>query len=286
MGLGIPQMYQQAEQMALLSKKMKEIRGDFCCVLPFCHTVEAEALGGSVNYGDEKAGPRAGEAVITSVDHLQKLPMPQLDRGRIFQVLKAARILSDAGETVILNVAGPLSVLNGLADFSLILRAMHKKPEIMEKALGHIEGMLLDYMKKAGEYGVGIISYADPGAGADILGQKLAFKMLSQFTSGFLRKADENLENNILLMLCPKISLAFTSTGYGYFRDVPVKEGESYVQACKRLRGQVRFAGTLCAGDMEKRLSGNCFKELCLFQKKEEQREFGLPKDTMEGRNL
>jgi uroporphyrinogen-III decarboxylase len=47
-----------------VSKKLKDKnRSDFC-ELPFCHTLEAESMGGEVNYGDETNGPRA-KAYIT-----------------------------------------------------------------------------------------------------------------------------------------------------------------------------------------------------------------------------
>ncbi|MDO5135835.1 MAG: uroporphyrinogen decarboxylase family protein [Eubacteriales bacterium] len=268
LGMQIPDLYQQGEQMALLSRAVKDQRGASCCILPFCHTVEAEALGGSVQYGDERSGPRSGPAVITSPDGLRALPTPLLDEGRIHQVLLAAKMLADAGETVVLNLSGPLSILNGLADFSLVLRTMKKEPQTMEKALCHIESMLLDYMEKAQDHGVQIISYADPGGGVDILGQRLALQMLRQFTYGFLKKADVRLKQDLLIMLCPKTALALTDTGYGKWRDIPLKKEVSYIQACRMLRGKVRFAGHLCAGTMEGTLPGNRFRELLLIPQK------------------
>ena len=51
-----PGRYLRHETMARLSKALKVHDKAVFCELPFCHTVEAEALGGIVNYGDEKLG--------------------------------------------------------------------------------------------------------------------------------------------------------------------------------------------------------------------------------------
>ena len=57
--LKFPDAYMQHETMAALSKALKRHDGASFCELPFCHTVEAEAMGGIINYGNEKTGPRA-----------------------------------------------------------------------------------------------------------------------------------------------------------------------------------------------------------------------------------
>lgn len=61
LGLTFPEAYLHWDTMAALSKALKEFDKAAFCELPFCHTVEAEAMGGIVNYGNEVAGPRAKE---------------------------------------------------------------------------------------------------------------------------------------------------------------------------------------------------------------------------------
>ena len=71
------------ETMAALSKALKRHDGASFCELPFCHTVEAEAMGGIINYGNEKTGPRAKEYICTSPEELLELPAMNLQEGRI-----------------------------------------------------------------------------------------------------------------------------------------------------------------------------------------------------------
>lgn len=59
LNLQFPDAYMRWETMAAISKALKMHDGASFCELPFCHTVEAEAMGGVINYGNEKTGPRA-----------------------------------------------------------------------------------------------------------------------------------------------------------------------------------------------------------------------------------
>ena len=63
--LTFPDAYLHWDTMALIAEALKETDGAAFCELPFCHTVEAEAMGGIVNYGNEKTGPRAKEYICT-----------------------------------------------------------------------------------------------------------------------------------------------------------------------------------------------------------------------------
>lgn len=51
--LTFPDAYKHAETMAELAQVLKECDKAPFCELPFCHTVEAEAMGGIINYGNE-----------------------------------------------------------------------------------------------------------------------------------------------------------------------------------------------------------------------------------------
>ena len=73
LGLTFPDAYLHADTMAKLSRALKEHDGAAFCELPFCHTVEAEAMGGLVNYGNDKTGPRAKEYICTKPEELLEL---------------------------------------------------------------------------------------------------------------------------------------------------------------------------------------------------------------------
>ena len=92
-GLRFPDAYMQAEMMSVLAKAFKKQGGTLCCMLPFCHTVEAEAMGAIVHYGDERTGPRVKEYICHSLDDVLSVPRMDFSKGRIQEVLRACKIL-------------------------------------------------------------------------------------------------------------------------------------------------------------------------------------------------
>ncbi|SFE58129.1 ASKHA domain-containing protein [Peptostreptococcus sp. D1] len=100
--------------MRAVDGAIKEYDDATFCELPFCHTVEAEAMGGIVNYGDEKSGPRAKEYICTKPEEILELKEIDFNSGRIFEVLEACKILGEQGEDVVLEVAGPFTIMNVL----------------------------------------------------------------------------------------------------------------------------------------------------------------------------
>ena len=131
--LKFPDAYKHAETMAELAQVLKECDKAPFCELPFCHTVEAEAMGGIINYGNEKTGPRAKEYLCTDIEEILELPAIDFGKGRIQEVLKACRILYEKGEHVVFEVSGPLTILNVLIDPKYVFKGMRKKPELMAR---------------------------------------------------------------------------------------------------------------------------------------------------------
>ena len=60
LGMKPKEIYSDPKKIAELAVIIKKQRGQQFCMLPFCHTLEAEMLGGNINLGDETAGARSG----------------------------------------------------------------------------------------------------------------------------------------------------------------------------------------------------------------------------------
>ena len=110
-GLNFPEVHTKADYLATLSMEMKKHKKDNLCRLPFCNTVEAEALGGNIKLGDAKTGPRVESYAYSSIDELLEMGDIDFTSGRIREVLKAVEILSGTGELVVLNVEGPFTII-------------------------------------------------------------------------------------------------------------------------------------------------------------------------------
>ena len=101
-------------------------------MLPFCHTVEAEAMGGIVNMGDGNLGPRAKEYCCTSAAELLELRKLIVQKGRIFmRCLKRVRDFGNRERACGIDDLGPFTIFNVLIDPKYVFKAMRKQPELM-----------------------------------------------------------------------------------------------------------------------------------------------------------
>lgn len=263
--LQFPDAYMHHETMAALSKALKRHDGASFCELPFCHTVEAEAMGGIINYGNEKTGPRAKEYICTSPEELLELPAMNLQEGRIHEVLLACQALREEGEHVVLQASGPFTILNVLIDAKYVFKAMRKKPELMKEVFWKLGGEILRFMEEAKKYGVDMISYADSSGGLNILGPKMAEQVVEDFTYEFLKKAAEKLGDSPLILLCPKTTFALLGTGKAEFVDAELSGPMEYGEGCIEMIGKARFMGQMCIKNVHYKLESGRIKTVRLI---------------------
>lgn len=264
LNLVFPDAYLHWDTMAKLSKALKEHDNAPFCELPFCHTVEAEAMGGIVNYGNEAAGPRAKEYICTTPEELLELPEIDFSAGRIHEVLLACKELRDQGEHVVLQVSGPFTILNVLIDARYVFKAMRKKPELMKEVFWKLGTEILKFMEEAKKYDVDLISYADSSGGLNILGPKMAVQVVEDFTYHFLKKVENLADDRTLILLCPKTTFALLGTKKAELRNRKLSGSMSYGEGCIEMIGKARFAGQMCIKNVGYRLENAVFKEVIL----------------------
>ncbi|MEF9839985.1 MAG: uroporphyrinogen decarboxylase family protein [Lachnospiraceae bacterium] len=264
LGLQFPDVHMHCDTMVQLSKALKKHDGASFCLLPFCHTVEAEALGGSINYGNDITGPRAKDYICSTVEEVLELPEIDLTKGRIHEVLLACQELRQQGEHVILEVSGPFTILNVLIDATYVFKGMRKKPEVMKKVFWKLGTEILKFIEEAKKYGVDMISYADSSGGLNILGPKMSEQVVEEFTYDFLIKVEEKVDNQMLVLLCPKTTYALIGTEKAVFKERQLSQPMSYGEGCIEMIGKARFAGQMCINNVGYQLKNGKFKEVKL----------------------
>ena len=291
-GILFPNAYTEREMMVKLALGVKEHNGAAVCLLPFCHTLEAEVLGGNIRLGDGVTGPRTGGYCCKTLEEVLALPgVEQAYRGifkengnpdtaegkkteehpenrgkvhRLAETLEACRILKRMGEDVVFLVSGPLTILNGLADSEMVFRALIREPELVERVLEKIGRDILTVMKLAEDAGVGLISFADPSGGVNIVGPKVAGRMAQTFTAGFLKEADRILRPETTVLLCPKTAFALIGTEMAEWKDHVLPEPMEYTKAILYKKKEIRFAGQDCMNHVGHVLADGKLKELVL----------------------
>lgn len=281
-GISFPQAYTEVELMAELANKVREHEGARFCKLPFCHTLEAEALGGEIRLGNAVTGPRAGNFRYRSLEEILEIPEIDMESTlsvRLRNILSACKKLSDSGEPVMFLVSGLYTILNGLIDPMIVYRAALKKPEILTAVLEKIEKDILKVMKLAEEAGASYLSYADPAGGVGIVGPKLAEWTAKNFTEKLLREADWILRPETIVLLCPKTSYALIGADMAEWKERKLPHEMEYLEAVEYFhrrqaenmeatdmleKGKVRFAGQDCINRNRHKLPNGIFKELVL----------------------
>ena len=242
-----PEVHLEARAMAALALEIKERNNAAWCTLPFCHTVEAEALGAKIRYGDHRNGPRVAEYACENPEDL--LNLPSIDytfSGRMAQVITACRLLQDQGEEVLLEITGPFTLLSSLIDPAVVFRMLRKAPEQVDVLFEKLHASLLIYVEAAYKAGVRLFSYADPTGGVNILGPRIAAGMAERFTLPFLQKIDQKLPKDALIHLCPKTAFALIDTALADVYVCDLSDGLAYPQAISSVCGKVRFVGQTC----------------------------------------
>lgn len=249
-GLTFPKAHCNAEDIVSLAKIIKEAQGDNFCAIPFCHTVEGEAMGGSVKLGDEKNGPRAKDYVCNALEDILDLETIDFTEGRISEVIKAAASLRKEGEEVVLFLSGPFTILNVLIEPTIVFKGFRKKSEIVEAVFKKLQNEILSYVEEMHKAGVRVVSYADSSGGLNILGPKFFERTMEMFTVDTLNKISETLGEDGLVILCPKTSLGLISSGRAEWGFIEVESESSYRDMCMSAIGKAKYIGETCMKDL------------------------------------
>lgn len=171
-----PAVHRDAEKMAMLSIAMHNEAGIENLGIPFCMTVEAEALGGEVEDGDGITEPHMVNYPLTSVEGWKDLKeLNPYENGRLPTILTCTRILSQKmpDVPVIGNLVGPLSLATSLVEATTLFKALRQSPGDVHRFLGFLAENSVRYGEALVKNGADIIVISDPSATGEILGPGL-----------------------------------------------------------------------------------------------------------------
>lgn len=242
-----PDVHTKAQDIAALASEIKSYKNNSLCMLPFCNTVEAEALGGKIKLGNYKNGPRVEAYTFNCIEEAKGFKEIDLSHGRINEVLKAVEILNEQNEIVSLNVEGPFTVATSLMDSTVFYKAIRKNTSEVYEFMEVIENSIVKYIKEGIKRGAKIISYGDPVGALDIVGPKIYREFSSKYTYNIL-KAVEKIDEG-LVHLCGKTSKTFEKMDLLHGEPIKFKEGLTYGECINYVikeRKDIRFIGHNC----------------------------------------
>jgi len=263
----LPAAHSDAVQMAALARAVYE-QGCFENYgLPFCMTVEAEAMGAEVNMGSQIYEPHVTGYVIDTVSDWRKLKEADVNTGRSKVVLDALSILrkETSDIPIIGNLTGPVSIAGSLMEPIVFYKELRKNNKEAHAYMEYVTRQLIAFGRAQVAAGADIIAISDPSGTGEILGPKFfkefAVTYLNQLLDG-IRK--ENLKT--IVHICGRMSQVYrevdevSSDALSFDSIVSLKEARSHL-GDRILMGNVStYALEFGQPEKVKALTRNCLK--------------------------
>jgi MtaA/CmuA family methyltransferase len=174
-GSSWPEAHKNAGDMVNLAAAAHNFCGLESMKLPFCMTVEAEALGCAISYGDEMNLPQVKSHPFSRYDRLSP-PADYLRRARVPIVLEAIRMAKDkyAGFIpVVSSVVGPFTLACKVFDFQDVLADILLDPGEIIRMLDVLTDLCKSYMKAQQDAGSDVILIGEASCSGDVVSPEI-----------------------------------------------------------------------------------------------------------------
>lgn len=235
-----PEANYKAELMARLASGAYTILGFDAVRVPFCQTIEAEALGCTIKDGGKLNLP----SPLThpyKIDDTPELPNDFLERGRIPELIKAVKILKETvgdNALVIGGIIGPYSIAGNLMGVTDILRNSFKKPQLLAPffEVSQKAGLLL--ARELINAGADAICIEDMMASMDLISPKIYRDLVYPWQ----KKLVESLQDVPTIMhICGKLDAIIEDIANLGVTAISVEEKVDAPAAVKKLSDYDRF---------------------------------------------
>lgn len=245
LGLKLPDLYLNAEDMVKLALKIKGDKNSNFCKLPLDTCVEAENLGAMIKYDESPLGPRKLSDILNETEEVLNLPALDPSKGRMAEILKACQMLIEQGETVALEIRGIFDILNSLMDIQKVFMTCAMKQDVMKQVCDKIRSDLIIYFLAAEKAGCNLFFYSDSSGGLNIIGPRYGKKMVDWFTYPLMKELSDVLSEKSIVHMCPKTAFMLVGCDKAKWKEEGLTEEMDYLSAYKN-NPKVRFTGQKC----------------------------------------
>lgn len=192
-GYTLPEAHHEQLLMSKLAFHVAEATGFENFGVPFCMTVEAEALGSEIDFGTLACEPKIAREVFTSVSKVDFRDISVISRiPRIESIGAATYRLSEkySDIPVIGSITGPVSTAASIVDPMGFLKELRKDRDNSHKVMDYVSDFLIQYASILVENGAKVICIGDPTATGEILGPK----MFEEYAVRYLNKVIKGIK--------------------------------------------------------------------------------------------
>lgn len=206
-GVTWPEAHINPEMMAKLTMGAYENGGFENFGVPFCMTVEAEAMGATVGLGTKVNEPRVTEYPINSVIEWEKLTNIDVKKGRTKVVLDAIKILKskELEVPIIANLVGPVSTASSLMEPTIYYKELRRRPDKAHEFMEFVTENLITFAKAQIDAGADIIAISDPSGTGEILGPKLFQEFTIPYLNKIVEATKEATNGGIIIHICGRL---------------------------------------------------------------------------------
>ena len=209
----LPDAHSDARKMADLAKAVYEYRCFENVGVPFCMTVEAEAMGAPVKMGSDVVEPHIAQYVMDSVCETEKLAPADLTKGRSAVTLEAIRLLKQEldGVPIVGNLTGPVSTATSLVEPTVFYKEMRKKNADVHAFMILVTDHLIAFGLAQIEAGADVIAISDPSGTGELLGPKY----FEEFTVQYLNRLIAPLKQagaTVIVHICGQMRGVYPQT--------------------------------------------------------------------------
>ena len=186
----LPAAHFDAVLMAELVAQVQASTGFENYGIPFCMTIEAEALGSSIDPGTEICEPKVVKEIFpNSNDLIEKDIVKLCDNSRVAVVVEAIRQLAakNTGIPIVASLTGPISTAASIVDPMTFLKELRKNPEGAHRVMTYVTAFLKEFASRVIAAGADVVAIGDPTATGEILGPRAfaeyAVKYINELTS-------------------------------------------------------------------------------------------------------
>jgi MtaA/CmuA family methyltransferase len=202
-----PDAHLDPQMMARLTLAINRIAGVENVGVPFCMTVEAEAMGARIDVGSLENEPNVAVYPmdrITDIDRIKKLD-PETGRARV--CVEAVQILKKAAPDVPIfaNLTGPVSLATSLLDPLTFYRALINNKEASHKLMKLIVQSLTTFGDALIEAGADLVCIADPSASGELIGKRAFSEFALPYINGLLAHFREKFGIPAIVHICGKV---------------------------------------------------------------------------------
>lgn len=170
-GIFWPEAHRQAEQLAGLAETVHLYTDTEAIKLPFCMTVEVEALGAPIDYRTRDTIPTETRHIWDHPDQLH-LPADFFDRDRVPVVLAAISTLRrryDDEVPIVTSIVGPFSLASKLFGFENFLTWLITAPDWVHQVMAALTPLAIRYARAQVEAGADAVVIGEAGCSGDLI---------------------------------------------------------------------------------------------------------------------